>query len=101
MKKIVVIMLALLLTLTLVACGGASIEGKWNPEGVEGLTEALMEITDTDMIILGAPIPYTIDGNQIVITGESGEERIDFALDGDKLTFSVEDEVQVFIRVEE
>jgi uncharacterized lipoprotein YehR (DUF1307 family) len=102
MKKLMSLLLLLLLVLSLVACSSESIVGEWNPEGVEeleGFEEALMVITDTEMIILGAAIPYTLDGNKITITTEGSEETINYSFDGDKLILSAGGETQTFIRV--
>lgn len=104
MKKLLVVLLVLVMAVSLIACGNnQSIIGKWNPEGVavEDFTEALMEITDTDLIILGASIPYEMKGDTLVIQGQSGEEVINFTLEGDTLTFSAGEETQVFIRVKD
>ncbi len=98
MKKFVSILLVMVLMLSLMACSNDSIIGKWNPEGVEDLEEALMEITETEMIILGAAIPYTLDGSKIIIETDGDDEVIDYKIEGDKLIFSADEETQVFIR---
>lgn len=96
MKKMII---SLIMVLILFSCGQKSIIGQWNPEGLD-IEDVLLEFTKEDMIILGVPIPYTLEGNTIVISDGELDERIDFTFEEDVLILLADGLEQRYIKVE-
>jgi len=112
MKKILSVCVAMMLMLTLVACGGKkddTIIGKWESvESIEGITMTYDFQKDDKMVITMSGISvdgtYKLDGDKITmemsVAGQKQELGTGtYKIDGDKLTITLENESQDFKRV--
>ena len=101
MKKIGFILILLLLSLTLMACGNDDIIGKWNLDEAEALgIELIMTVTDDQIEVLGEYYDYSISGRMITIENDESTVEAEFSIKGDTLTLGTGDDSQVYSRIE-
>ena len=108
MKRFIILMLITAMVLTLVACGGSDIVGKWEAKDDMGLgISIVMEFTESKMIMMGIEMDYEVKGDAIIISFEGQEQEGTYSVDGDVLSItfidpeSGEGSTQEFNRVEE
>ncbi|MEA1975483.1 MAG: hypothetical protein U9N10_08040 [Bacillota bacterium] len=115
MKRIISIVILIVMILSLVACGGNDLIGKWEmvydkeEEGDFGLTvddlgiDLSITFTEDTMEMMGMSFDYKIKNGKIMVKlfGEE-EEAMEFDIKGDKMILTSSDgEAQEFIRVKE
>ena len=110
MKRIVSIVIVIVMVLSLVACGGNDLVGKWqmvmSEEDMEAGAALGIELsitfTEDTMEMMGMTFDYKIKNGQIMVKlfGEE-EEAMDFDIKGDKLILTADGEAQEFVRVKD
>lgn len=105
MKKVYVLLVAIAMIFSLVACSGNNLVGSWEVEGNEELIALGLDLTITfteeEMAMLDVSFPYRVEKDQLIIDMMGQEEIMTFNVDGDILTLSLDGEDQIFNRVKE
>lgn len=102
-KSVVLLILAILISLLLTACGSTSLVGKWKDEPTGMVTMEFLDNGTLHIYVrekLEATAAYKLDGDTITITAEGTEKKGAFKLEGDRLTLteSDSDQTQVYVR---
>lgn len=102
MKRILSLVVLFALVLSLVACGGDDLVGKWEVKDDMGLgITMVLEFTKDQIDMFGMKVDYKVKGNTIIVEAEGEEGEMEYKIDGDTLTLTVEGESMELTRVKE